>query len=67
VKDGVNGLLVEGQDRAAALAQGLADLMRSPAQRQRLGAAGPASIADFAPERVADQWEKLLSRIACAE
>jgi glycosyltransferase involved in cell wall biosynthesis len=67
VKNGVNGLLVTGRDRPAALAEGLAGLMQSPERRQLLGAAGPLSIADFAPERVADEWEKLLSRIACAE
>ncbi len=67
VQDGVNGLLVAGTDRAAALAQGLATLMASPEQRQRLGAAGPPSVTDFAPQRVADEWQKLLSRVACAE
>ncbi len=60
VQDGVNGILVAGPDRAAALAEGLAGLMASPERRRRLGAAGPASIDQFAPERVADQWEKLL-------
>jgi GalNAc-alpha-(1->4)-GalNAc-alpha-(1->3)-diNAcBac-PP-undecaprenol alpha-1,4-N-acetyl-D-galactosaminyltransferase len=63
VRDGVNGLLVEGRDRAAALAEGLATLMGSSARRQELGAAAPASIAEFAPERVADEWEKLLMTI----
>jgi GalNAc-alpha-(1->4)-GalNAc-alpha-(1->3)-diNAcBac-PP-undecaprenol alpha-1,4-N-acetyl-D-galactosaminyltransferase len=64
IRDGVNGLLVAGPDRAAALADGLARLMASPELRAGLGAAGPASIEAFAPERVADIWEELLSRVA---
>lgn len=64
VGDGGNGLLVDGADRAAALAEGLGRLMASSDLRGRLGAAGPASIEAFAPERVADIWEGLLARIA---
>jgi glycosyltransferase involved in cell wall biosynthesis len=64
IQDGVNGLLVQGPDRAAALAEGLADLMSSSARRKELGVAGTASMSDFAPERVADRWEKLLIAIA---
>ena len=66
VKDGVNGLLVAGPEREAALAQGLASLMEAPELRRKLGAAGPATIAAFAPERVIDVWEDLLSRTASA-
>ena len=64
VRDGVNGLLAEGSDRAAALADALGRLMASPELRARLGAAGPAAIEPFAPERVTDIWEGLLARIA---
>jgi glycosyltransferase involved in cell wall biosynthesis len=64
VRDGVNGRLVEGPDRIAALAVGLAQMMASPDERRRLGAAGPASIENFAPERIADVWLDLLSRVA---
>ena len=63
VQEGVNGRLVEGADRATALAAGLAGLMRSPGERERLGAAGPASIECFAPERITDVWEALLNRV----
>ena len=38
--------------------------MASPELRARLGAAGPAAIEPFAPERVTDIWEGLLARIA---
>lgn len=60
IVDGENGLLVAGPDRAAALADGLARLMGSEGERRRMGAAGPASIAAFAPARVVDRWEALL-------
>lgn len=64
IRDGVNGLLVKGSDRVAALADGLARLMASPALRLRLAAAGPASVEAFAPEQVVDIWEALLVRLA---
>ena len=60
VRDGVNGLLVRGEVREAALAQGLSGLMASPERRRTLGAAGPASLAAFEPERIVDRWETLL-------
>jgi glycosyltransferase involved in cell wall biosynthesis len=64
IVDGVNGLLVQGADRPAALAEGLARLMGSEEERRRIGAAGPASIAAFAPERVVGRWESLLAAAA---
>ena len=64
IDDGVNGLLVAGGSdrpaRVAALADGLARLMDDAALRERLGSAGPASVARFDPEAVADAWEALL-------
>jgi glycosyltransferase involved in cell wall biosynthesis len=64
IVDGENGLLVAGEDRPAALATGLARLMGSAEERVRMGAAAPARIAPFAPERVVDRWEALLSAAA---
>src|SRR5690606_20900851 len=64
VRDGVNGVLVTGPDRTAALAKALSDLMACAPLRARLGAEGPASVEAFAPERIADIWEALLARIA---
>lgn len=66
VEDGVNGLLVRGEDREAALARALLALMTSPERRRALGAAGPASIAAFAPEAIVDRWEALLLETAAA-
>ncbi|WP_129793624.1 glycosyltransferase family 4 protein [Sphingosinicella sp. CPCC 101087] len=67
VRGGVNGLLAAGQDRTTALAEALSRLMASPRLRQELGARGPASLEPFAPEKIADLWEALLSRIAAGD
>jgi glycosyltransferase involved in cell wall biosynthesis len=64
IEDGVNGVLVEGSDRLAALAAGLARLMGSAEERARLAAAAPASIAQFAPEPIIERWEALLRDLA---
>ena len=67
VRDRVNGRLVAGPNRAAALAQGLAELMGSSELRRRYGAAGPDTVRAFAPDRIADRWEELLSAIAAGD
>jgi GalNAc-alpha-(1->4)-GalNAc-alpha-(1->3)-diNAcBac-PP-undecaprenol alpha-1,4-N-acetyl-D-galactosaminyltransferase len=56
-----NGLLVGGTDRTSALAEGLASLMESAEERMRMGAAAPLRLADFAPAKVIDQWDILLT------
>ena len=66
VRHGVNGLLVGGSDREAALAQGLAELMAAPERRRALGAAGPDSVAAFAPEAIVERWEALLESLVSA-
>jgi len=64
IDDGVNGALVSGADRAGALADGLARLMRDDNLRARLGEAGPASVEKYSLASVADRWEQLLSDVA---
>jgi glycosyltransferase involved in cell wall biosynthesis/SAM-dependent methyltransferase len=64
IVDGVNGLLVEGGDRVAALAAGLAGLMGSGELRAGMAAAAPASVTAFDPELVVDRWEELAARMA---
>jgi len=64
IHDGVNGLLMSGADRVEALAQGLATLMSDEERRAGLGSAGPASVAKYSVESVADQWEELLRSAA---
>lgn len=63
IEDGVNGLLVSGQDRAGSLAEGLARLMGDEGLRNRLGRAGPASVAGYSLTAIVDRWEQLLSRV----
>ncbi|QIL02432.1 glycosyltransferase family 4 protein [Sphingomonas sinipercae] len=60
IVDGVNGLLVDGDDRVAALAAGLERLMASPELRSKLGAAGPKSVERFSLGSVVDRWEEVL-------
>lgn len=66
IVDGDNGLLVAGDDRVAALAEGLALLMGSEAARARMGGNGPASVAAYAPDRIVLQWEALLEGVRVA-
>ncbi len=61
IRDGDNGVLVAaGEDRAGVLAVALDRLVSSEPLRRRLGAAGPASVAPFAPDRIHDRWDRLL-------
>ena len=63
IENGVNGLLVDGSgDRVASLSTGLERLMRDREYRQKLGAAGPASVAAYDLDVVVDRWEDLLLR-----
>lgn len=64
VQDGVNGRLVAGPDRVAALAAGLADLIDDASARDRLGRAAPGTVERFAPAVVAARWEDLLHEVA---
>jgi len=64
IANGENGLLVEGPDRIAALAKGLARLMGSEEDRVRMASAAPARLVPFARERIIGQWEDLLRAAA---
>jgi glycosyltransferase involved in cell wall biosynthesis len=66
IVDGVNGLLVSGSNRPAALAEGLGRLIRDPALRDSMAAAAPASVRQFALDPIVDRWEDLLSSIVQA-
>jgi len=63
IRDGINGLLVKGSDRARTLADGLARLMADESLRSRLGEAGPDSVAAYSLDSVVDAWERLLQRV----
>lgn len=66
VVDGVTGALVSpGSDRAAALAETMAQLMADREQRLRMGHAGHRrAIALAAADNSVDRWEALLRRHA---
>jgi glycosyltransferase involved in cell wall biosynthesis len=63
IEHDVNGLLVGGPDRVAALAAGLNALMSSAQLRQRMGEAGPASVRSFAINAIGARWEALLKEV----
>lgn len=63
IENGVNGLLVSGVDRAAALAEGLTRLMRSPELRIRLGETAPESVSSYRLDKIVDAWESLLQAV----
>lgn len=61
VQDGVNGRLVSAEgDRAGNFAEALGQLMADPGLRRSLGAAGPGSVAAYAPDKIIDMWEQML-------
>lgn len=65
---GRNGRLVTASDspheRAQALAVELRDLMSSPGERERLGVAGPASVAQFKVDAIVDTWLAQIHELA---
>lgn len=64
IKDGTNGMLVKpGADRVQALAIALRTLMADRALRERLGAAGPASVGEYSLPSITDKWETMLMNI----
>lgn len=63
IVDGVNGILISGEDRSAALAEGLAKLMNDELLRRQLGASGPASVARYSIDAAADLWEELIRKV----
>ncbi|MFL5381132.1 MAG: glycosyltransferase family 4 protein [Longimicrobiaceae bacterium] len=64
VRDGREGLLVPPAD-VEALAAALVRLGRDPAERRRMGAAGPPRVAaEFALEGMIDRYEALLARLS---
>lgn len=63
IRNGVNGLLVDGPDRVTALADGLELLMASPELRKTMSAAAPASVEQYSLASVVDSWERLIEQV----
>jgi len=56
INDGVNGLLAEAED-IESLAQELRKIMYNEELRDRIGAAGPASVARYGANDIVSKWE----------
>ena len=59
--DGTNGILVRPED-VSALAASLVRVMDDEPLRQRLAAAGPASVLPYSIESVGGRWDELFAR-----
>ena len=66
IRDGHNGILVEGEDRVGAFAKGLRDLMSSDSLRAQYGANGIESHRQFAIDHVIGDWENLINEVKAA-
>jgi glycosyltransferase involved in cell wall biosynthesis len=63
VVDGYNGLMVDRGGGASALARALARLIEDDELRERLGANGPASIAEFSEARYRARWKEIIEKV----
>jgi len=64
IESGVNGLLVSGENRAQALADGLEKLITDASLCEKFSVRGRESVKRFDTEKITDSWEKEIS--ACA-
>lgn len=61
IKDGETGFLCD--DSVEPLAQALDKLMGDKELRVQMGKAAKADMAQFAPEKIWDQWEELMEKV----
>jgi glycosyltransferase involved in cell wall biosynthesis len=61
IRDGVDGLLVDSRDRVESLADGMAQLMRSPEKRAAMGDAARRSEVVPQLDAIVSLWEQLLA------
>ena len=61
IKDGENGFLCD--DGVEPLAQALDKLMGDKELRVQMGKAAKADMAQFAPEKIWNQWEELMKKV----
>jgi glycosyltransferase involved in cell wall biosynthesis len=62
IQDGRNGLLVPDGD-VKGLAAALNRLIEDPALRRRMGADGLTRVQEYAPDRIAQRWERLFEEL----
>lgn len=65
IKDGKTGILCD--DGAEGLASALDKLMKNNQLRVEMGAAAKVDMAEYAPEKIWDKWEKLLKEVISDE
>ena len=64
IRDGKNGLLVQPSDNpAATLSEALERLITDAELREKLSERAPASMAEYAPDKIYAHWEALLREI----
>ena len=61
IKDGKTGILCD--DGVEPLAQALDKLMGDKELRVQMGKAAKVDMAQFAPEKIWDQWEELMEKV----
>ena len=66
IRSGHDGILIENEN-VPALARALDRLMSTPRLRRMLGENAAHSVKRFAPDRIARQWETLVSILAAGE
>jgi GalNAc-alpha-(1->4)-GalNAc-alpha-(1->3)-diNAcBac-PP-undecaprenol alpha-1,4-N-acetyl-D-galactosaminyltransferase len=66
IRDGVDGLLVDGRHRVEGLAGAMAQLMRSPEKRAAMGEAARQTEVVPRLDAVVSLWEQLLASAAAA-
>ena len=60
--DKENGLLVSGENRAQAFADGLATLMKDDALRNKMGSTANKSVERYSDKRVFEAWKALIDQ-----
>jgi glycosyltransferase involved in cell wall biosynthesis len=63
IQNSLNGLLVQGLERAEALAVGLSRLMGDPALLADFSSRAPRTVADYEAEGIVMRWEELLQSV----
>ena len=64
IGSGKTGLLAQGNNDSASLAQALAALMASHIDRLTMGKAAISRMRDYEPNHIFDQWQSVLSEVA---
>ena len=64
VRHGENGLLAEGNCNPRSLAVALREAMSDASLREEMGRNGIASMRDYGPEKIFDQWDAFFRAVA---